>query len=200
FVETSVLSGLTVDEVKEGRSHAADIRAAIEKAGAPRSHVDARSIEVMLAEPSDKAFTRDGWLFELKLDGYRLIASKLHGEALLLTRNGNDYTAVFPEIARAIKALPFDACIVDGEVVVMDAQGKPSFSRLQQRGRLTSSMDIRRAAVELPATYYAFDLLALGDFDLRSLPLRARKALLADAVPRLGAVRLLDHIEQQGEA
>src|SRR4029079_1628231 len=89
FVETSVLSGLTVDEVKEGRSHAADIRAAIEKAGAPRSHVDARSIEVMLAEPSDKAFTRDGWLFELKLDGYRLIASKLHGEAQLVTPHGH---------------------------------------------------------------------------------------------------------------
>ncbi len=200
FVETSVLSGLTVDEVKEGRSHAADIRAAIVKAGAPRNRVDARSIDVMLAEPADKAFTRDGWLFELKLDGYRLIASKLHGEALLLTRNGNDYTAVFPEIARAIKALPFDACIVDGEVVVMDAQGKPSFSRLQQRGRLTSPLDVNRAAVELSATFFAFDFLAFEDYDLRPLSLATRKSLLMAALPKLGAVHALDHIEREGEA
>src|SRR5687768_15616314 len=113
----------------------------------------------MHAEPHDKAFTRDGWIFELKLDGYRLIASKSKGEALLLTRNGNDYTGVFPEIARAIKALPIDELIIDGEVVCLDANGKPSFARLQRRGRLQSDIDIRRAAVELPATFYAFDLL-----------------------------------------
>src|SRR6478609_359646 len=77
FVETSVLSGLTVEEVKEGKKGAAStVRAAIEQAGAPRMRVDPHSVEVMLAEPRDGAFTRDGWLFELKLDGYRLIASK----------------------------------------------------------------------------------------------------------------------------
>jgi bifunctional non-homologous end joining protein LigD len=200
FDETSVLSGLTVDEVKAGQSHALHIRAAIEKAGAPRSRVDPRSVDAMLAEPHEHAFTRDGWLFELKLDGYRLIASKSHGEALLLTRNGNDYTGVFPEIARAVKALPFDECIVDGEVVVLDPQGRPSFSRLQQRGTLSSAIDIKRAAVELPATFFAFDLLAFEDFDLRPLPLAARKKLLMDALPKLGAVHALDHIEREGEA
>jgi bifunctional non-homologous end joining protein LigD len=200
FVETSVLSGLTVEEVKAGRGPAADLRAAIEKAGAPRQRLDARSVDVMLAEPRGEAFTRDGWLFELKLDGYRLLASKSRGEALLLTRNGNDYTAVFPEIARAIKALPFDECIVDGEVVVLDAQGKPSFSRLQQRGRLSSPLDVNRAAVELSATFFAFDLLAFEDLDLRPLPLATRKSLLMQALPKLGAVRTLDHIEREGEA
>ncbi|HEX4679724.1 MAG TPA: DNA ligase D, partial [Gaiellaceae bacterium] len=200
FPEQSVLSGLTVEEVKEGLTPATRLRAAVERAGAVNTPVDPRTVQAMLAEPADEAFTRDGWLFELKLDGYRLIASKAHGEALLQTRKGNDYTAVFPEIARAIKALPVDECILDGEVVVLDAEGKPSFSRLQQRGRLTSPIDVKRAAVELPATFYAFDLLALADFDLRPLPLTTRKALLADAVPRLGPVRLLDHIERQGEA
>ena len=200
FDETSVLSGLTVEEVKAGRSPAADLRAKVEQSGAPHARVDAKTVDVMLAEPADNAFTRDGWLFELKLDGYRLIASKSRGEALLLTRNGNDYTAVFPEIARAIKALPFDECIVDGEVVVLDAGGKPSFARLQQRGRLTSTIDVKRAAVELPATFYAFDLLAFEDFDLRPLPLTTRKALLMEALPKLGAVRTLDHIEREGEA
>jgi bifunctional non-homologous end joining protein LigD len=200
FVETSVLSGLTVEEVKAGQSPAARLRSALERSSAPRVRVDPRKVDVMLAEPADRAFTRDRWLFELKLDGYRLLASKSRGDALLLTRNGNDYTEVFPEIARAIKALPFDECIVDGEVVVLDEQGKPSFARLQQRGRLSSPIDIKRAAVELPATFFAFDLLAFEDFDLRPLPLVERKPLLMDALPKLGAVRALDHIEREGEA
>ena len=199
FPEESVLSGLTVDEVKEGRTKAGTLRAALEKTSAPRTRVDPRSVEVMLAEPSDEAFTKDGWLFELKLDGYRLLASKTGGEVVLLTRNGNDYTSVFPEVARAVKALPLGDCIVDGEVVVLDAAGKPSFARLQKRGRLSSAIEIRRAAVELPATFFVFDLLAFEDFDLRPLPLAQRKALLLDALPKLGPLRTLDHIEREGE-
>ena len=199
FPEESVLSGLTVEEVKEGRNHASVLRAALEQTTAPRVKVDPRAVEVMLAEPSDVPFTQDGWIFELKLDGYRLLASKMRDEILLLTRNGNDYTAVFPEVARAVRALPFDDCILDGEVVVLDASGKPSFAMLQRRGRLSSTMDIRRAAVELPATLFAFDLLAFEDFDLRPLPLTQRKALLLDAIPTLGPVRSLDHIEREGE-
>jgi bifunctional non-homologous end joining protein LigD len=153
----------------------------------------------MLAEPRDEAFTRDGWVFEIKLDGYRLLAAKSRGEALLLTRNGNDYTAVFPEVARAIKALPLDDFIIDGEVVVNDAEGRPSFSRLQRRGRLTSPIDAKHASVELPATYYAFDFIGFEDYDLRPLPLVERKRLLMEALPKLGVVRTLDHIARDGE-
>ena len=200
FVETSVLSGLTVEQVKAGKRPTSALHAAVEEAGAAHARVDVRNVNVMLAEPAENAFTRDGWIFELKLDGYRLLAAKTHGEPLLLTRNGNDYTAVFPEIANAIKALPLDDCIVDGEVVVMDAQGKPSFARLQQRGRLTSPIDVKRASVELPATFFAFDFIALDDLDLRPLPLIKRKELLMQAMPRLGAVRALEHIEREGEA
>ena len=200
FVETSVLSGLTVEEVKEGRSPGSSLRSAIETAGAKPGRVDPRTVEVMLAEPADYAFSRDGWLFELKLDGYRLIAGKSGGEAVLITRNGNDYTAVFPEVARAIKAIPYDNFIVDGEVVVMDPQGKPSFSRLQQRGRLSSSIEIKRASVELPATFFVFDFLAFDGLDLRPLPLSARKALLLEGFPKVGVIRALDHIEREGQA
>ena len=201
FNEESVLSGLTVEEVKAGDSPAAQLRkvlAAEEKV--VRGRVDPYKVEAMHCETQDEAFTRDDWLFELKLDGYRLIASKSKGEALLLTRNGNDYTNVFPEIAKAVKALPADDIIIDGEVVVLDDNGVPSFSRLQKRGRLSSEMEIRRAGVELPATFYTFDLIAFEDFDVRPLPLSRRKELLKDAVPALGAVRYLDHIEREGEA
>ncbi|HEY8794593.1 MAG TPA: DNA ligase D, partial [Gemmatimonadaceae bacterium] len=201
FPEESVFSGLTVEEIKSGESPSAQIRKALEgEEKAERVRVDAKSVEPMHCETCETAFTRDGWLFELKLDGYRLIASKSHGEALLLTRNGNDYTSVFPEIARAVKSLPFDDCIIDGEVVCLDAKGIPSFSRLQQRGRLSSPMEIRRAVVEFPATFYAFDLLGFEDFDVRPLPLVRRKELLKDVVPSLGILRYLDHIETEGEA
>jgi bifunctional non-homologous end joining protein LigD len=200
FPETSVLSGLTVDEMKAGHGPAAKVRAALAELDAPRARVDVKAVHVMLAEPADAAFTRDGWLFELKLDGYRLLAGKSHGETILLTRNGNDYTGVFPEIARAITALPIDECIIDGEVVVLDAEGKPNFALLQQRGRLSAPIEVRRAAVELPATFFAFDLLAFDDIDLRPLPLTRRKQLLLDLLPALGAVRALDHIDLEGEA
>ncbi|HEY2855936.1 MAG TPA: DNA ligase D [Gemmatimonadaceae bacterium] len=200
FPEQSVLSGLTVEDIKAGVTPDTRLRHAVEVAGAVRQDVDIDKLKPMLAESRDETFTRDGWIFELKLDGYRLIAGKRNGEARLLTRNANDYTNVFPEVARAIKALPLDNFIVDGEVVCLDAEGIPRFSRLQQRGRLSSSVDIKRAAVELPATYYAFDLLALDGFDLRTLPLVRRKELLKDVVPKLGAVRLLDHIEREGDA
>src|SRR5437868_5687565 len=88
FPETSVLSGLTVEEVKAGQSPSGRVRLALMEVGAPQTAVDPRAVEVMLAESADDAFTRAGWLFEPKLDGYRLLAAKTRGEVLLLTRNG----------------------------------------------------------------------------------------------------------------
>jgi len=200
FPEQSVLSGLTVEEVKSGQTNASTVRKALDATDVPRTRLDPKATPVMLAETADEAFTRDGWIFELKLDGYRLLACKRGGDVLLLTRNGNDYTDVFPEIARAVHALPLDSCIVDGEVVVLDAEGKPRFSLLQQRGRINAPIDIKRAAVELPASFFVFDLLSFEDFDVRPLPLTRRKELLAQLIPKLGAVRYLDHIERAGEA
>jgi len=200
FPEQSVLSGLTVEEVKSGQTHASTVRKTLQELDVPRTRLDPKTTHVMLAEQADEAFTRDGWLFELKLDGYRLLACKRGGEALLLTRNGNDYTEVFPEIARAVHALPLDSCIIDGEVVVLDGSGIPRFSLLQQRGRISSPLDIKRAAVELPAAFFVFDLLSFEDFDVRSLPLTRRKELLAQLIPKLGAVRYLDHIVREGDA
>lgn len=205
FNETSVRSGLTVEEVRDGVTVGAKLRQALD-ASKSRSlatlgkTVDPRDVDVQLAELVKDPFTRDGWIFELKLDGYRLLASKVDGEVLLLTRNGNDYTDVFPEVAGAIDALPVDNCIVDGEVVVLNAEGKPSFSMLQRRGRLSSPIEVRRAAQDLPATFYAFDLLGFADVDLRDMPLLERKALLKITLPSCGPIRVLDHIEREGVA
>ncbi|MCC6317540.1 MAG: DNA ligase D [Gemmatimonadaceae bacterium] len=199
FPEESVLSGLTVEEVKTGRSDASALRREVEGAARP-GPVTLRTAEVMLAEPRDDAFTREGWIFELKMDGYRMLAARDKGEVTLMTRNGNDYTRVFPEVARALRALPFEQFVMDGEIVALDSAGRPSFSLLQKRGSLTSEPDIRRLAVELPTTFYVFDLLGFEQMDLRDLTLVRRKAFLQRALPPVGAVRYLEHIETQGEA
>ncbi len=196
----SVLSGLTVGELGEGADRGEAIRRELTRLGAARRPVDVKSVGLMLAETADAAFTRKDWLFEPKLDGYRVLASRGGSEPRLLTRNGNDCAAAFPEVVRAVAALPFDRLVLDGEVVALDASGKPSFQRLQGRARLHRAIDIRHAAVHCPVTYYGFDLLGFEDFDLRSLPLAARKAVLRRVLPPLGALRYLEHVEEEGEA
>ncbi len=199
FPQGSVLSGLTVEELRDGLSPAAPVVAELTRLGAPRRALRVRDVELMLAETREKAFSRPGWLFELKYDGYRLLAARDHATGLLLSRNGNDLTGTFPEVARAVEALPYEGLVLDGEVVVLEDDGRPSFDRLQKRGRLTGTPEIRRAAVEHPATFFAFDLLAFEGFDLRSLPLAERKALLRRALPAAGALRYSDHVEERGE-
>jgi bifunctional non-homologous end joining protein LigD len=196
----SVLSGLKVEDLKAGADRGEAIRRELTRLGAPRRPVDAKTAKLMLAESAERAFSRAGWLFEPKLDGYRVLAARQGGEARLLTRNANDYTEAFPEITRAVAALPFDRVLLDGEVVALDDQGLPSFQRLQSRARLGRPIDIRHAAVELPVTYYAFDLLGFEDFDLRPLPLTVRKSVLQRVLPPVGALRYLEHVEEDGEA
>jgi bifunctional non-homologous end joining protein LigD len=156
-------------------------------------------VQPMLATPGEP-FSHPDWVFEIKYDGYRLLAGKEHGEVRLISRNQHDFTAVFPEIAEVLGSLPYDDFLLDGEVVVHDAEGLPSFAGLQQRGRLTRAMDIGRAAVQWPATLYAFDLLLFGEYDLRRLALTERKRLLAELLPTVGPIRLSEHIEGAGEA
>jgi bifunctional non-homologous end joining protein LigD len=198
--EESVLSGLTIEELKEGRTPAAAIAAEAERLGAPRRAVKLDAKLLMLAETAEKPFSRPGWLFELKLDGYRILAAKEGTEAKLLTRNGHDCAVSFPEVERAVRALPLNQAILDGEVVALDAAGRPSFQRLQGRAKVTRAIDVRRAVVDTPVTFFAFDLLAAEGFDLRQLPLSNRKALLRRILPSAGIVRYLDHFERDGEA
>jgi len=200
FPPGSVLSGLTVEELREGKDPASVVRAELKRLGAPPKPVRAKDVSPMLAETREGAFTKPGWLFELKLDGYRIIAAREGGEPRLYSRNGVDYTATFPEVARAMAALPFDALVLDGELVVHDDAGLPSFQRLQQRAQLRKPFDIRKGSVELPASLYVFDLVAAEGHDLRALPLTARKQVLKRIVPAAGALKYLDHFEAEGEA
>jgi bifunctional non-homologous end joining protein LigD len=196
--EESVLSGLTVEDLKAGRTPIEGIRSELASLGAPQKEVKPDTVKLMLAESRDRAFSGEGWLFELKLDGYRVLAAR-DGTPRLLSRNGNDLSATFPEVVRAVRALPLERLLLDGEVVALDDSGRPSFQRLQQRGQLRRPLDIRHAAVQYPVTFFAFDLLAFEDFDLRPLPLSTRKALLKRLLPSAGLIRYLDHFDQDGE-
>src|SRR5213594_589217 len=196
----SVLSGLTVEELKAGANRAAPALELLARLKAPRRAVRPAEAEPMLAETRERPFTKPGWLFELKLDGYRVRAARHGAEAQLITRNGHDIAETFPEIARALAALPYYDVILDGELVVPDDAGRPSFQRLQNRAKVSRALEVRRAAVESPAVLYAFDLLAFEGYDLRPLPLERRKALLEQIVPRVGPIKYLSHFEKDGEA
>ncbi|HUG41826.1 MAG TPA: DNA ligase D [Longimicrobiales bacterium] len=197
--EESILSGLTVEQLGDGHDPAAPVLERLEGLGAPERRVRASSVKPMLAEPRKSAFTRAGWVFELKYDGYRIIAGVTKGRAQLVTRNGNDITASFPEIAASLEALPFAEFVVDGEVVVHDDRGVPSFQRLQQRAQLRRAPDIARASAETPATLYLFDCLGFAGHDLRPLPLLDRKEVLRMLLPPAGPLRYSEHIPERGE-
>lgn len=196
----SVLSGLTVEELRDGSKKAAQLVAELKKLKAPVREIRADDVAPMLAETRDAPFSRAGWLFEVKLDGYRMRAVKENGAARLITRNGNDYSAAFPELIRPIAALPYANVLMDGELVILDDAGRPSFQRLQNRARIGRAPDIRHASVETPGTLYLFDLMALEGFDLRSLPLVTRKALLRKVLPEAGPLKYSEHFEKEGEA
>lgn len=199
LAQESVVSGLTVEELREGRNPAGELETALETSGAPSRSLRAGDVEVMLAETRKEPFNREGWLFEPKLDGYRIIAGKQKGQVTLLSRNRNDLTATFPEVARAVSRLPVDSLVLDGEVVIPDQRGVPSFQALQKRGGLNRASDVARMARELPAQYYVFDLPAALGRDLRSLPLLERKRLLRRIIPPSGLLRYTEHFESDGE-
>src|SRR5207248_3540501 len=122
----------------------------------------------------------DGFLYEPKWDGFRCIVFRDGGEIELGSRNERPLTRYFPEVAEALlKELP-DRCVVDGEVVIAGADGL-EFDTLQTRLHPAESR-VRKLAAETPASFVAFDLLALGDDDLRAVPFGDRRARLAVAL------------------
>lgn len=154
----------------------------------------------MLAEYRAEAFDDPGWLFELKLDGFRMLAERINGQVRLLFRRKRDAGRYFPELIGPLRDLPGPDFILDGEVVIQDAQGHPVFQHLLGRHTLTSDQEIAQKAQANPAAYFAFDLLMLGARDVRGLPLRERKALLTTLLAKNGRVQVHSHIEGEGRA
>jgi bifunctional non-homologous end joining protein LigD len=164
--------------------------------GTPREQMP-KFVAPQLASEVKAPPAGEGWLHELKLDGYRIqahvVEQKRRGrEATLFSRNGLDWTHRMPEIARAAIALPVKDAVLDGEVVVLDDKGHTSFADLQatfEKGR------------QERMTYFVFDLLHLDGYNLRGLSLVRRKEILKGLLNEaLGedAIRYSDHIRAEG--
>lgn len=195
----SVISGRRMDEIAAGAENKSPIKersaAQPAKAASPKpTAIDPLPdfIEAQLATLVNTAPTGENWLAEVKYDGYRMLCRLENGEARLFTRNRNDWSKKIPLLQQAICALPAHSAWIDGELLALDKQGRPSFQVLQQ-------------AFEAPSStrwvYYAFDVLHLDGEDLRPLPLLERKRrlaeLLANQPPSGNSLQLLysDHVQ-----
>jgi len=127
-------------------------------------------VQPMLLLPTDKLPESSTWVYELKLDGYRAIGIRTNGKVQLRSRNDKEFARKYPAIAKGLQALPDDT-VVDGEIVALDATGRPSFNSLQ---------NYQSAGVSL--FYYIFDVLVLSGHNVMAQPLRARRDLLRGLV------------------
>ncbi|HSF06127.1 MAG TPA: DNA ligase D [Methylomirabilota bacterium] len=196
----SVLSGLTVEEVRDGPERLGTLRGRLQRAGAPHREVKPRGTPVMLATLVDRPFSRPGWLFEPKYDGVRVLAFREGTRVELYMRSGQEVTGRYPELLVALRALPLERFLIDGEIVALDENARPSFQRLQARMGLTRPADVERARTLVPVSGVFFDALALDGRDLRALPLNERKACLALLLPARGVLGYGDHVAERGEA
>jgi bifunctional non-homologous end joining protein LigD len=136
-----------------------------------------RFIEPMKPRLLDAPPTTGDWSYELKFDGIRACAIKNGSKVSLISRNGNELRARYRDVAEAVENLPVDECVIDGEVVALDEEGRSSFQLLQGL-----EMEGRKS----PIRFYVFDLLQLNGRNLIGLPLTARKQLLAQLCDSLG--------------
>jgi len=167
---------------------------------APMKRPMPTTIHPMLAESVDKPFDGEDWLFEIKWDGYRAVAFIEGGKARLVSRNQNDLTARYPELKDMAQHIKAKTAILDGEVVALDAEGKASFSLMQQRTGFRPGGRRAMANADVPVLYYAFDLLYLDGYDWRRIPLEERKRKLEALIATGDAVRYSDHYAEHGKA
>jgi bifunctional non-homologous end joining protein LigD len=147
-------------------------------------------VEPELATLVKDAPAGDQWLHELKLDGYRMLCRVEDGEVRMISRNGKDWTANFPSIARCVARLPVKTAWLDGEVAVMESDGRTSFQALQNA--LTTDHGEK-------LHYFVFDLMYLDGYDLRSVALLERKSILEKLLAAApSALRFSSHIEGSG--
>jgi len=196
--DRSVVSGATLEDLKKG-----NVAPSAPSGPAPPPSLEApppsslpaqlpsapmpHEISPMLATSVKEPFDDPDWLFEIKLDGYRCVAEVERGKVRLYSRNNVSFNRSFAEIARAMQSVPRDA-VFDGEIVVLDDQGRSYFQLLQNYQRSGQGS----------VCFFLFDLLYLDGKDLRGLPLVDRKELLRDLLPELPNIRYSDHIVEYG--
>jgi bifunctional non-homologous end joining protein LigD len=166
---------------KSGRRSAASLPKALSKL--PKAKP--RFIDPMKARLVESPPASGDWSYELKFDGFRVCAVKNGSQINLISRNGNELRDRFPGVVEALKDFPPDDCVLDGEVVALDKEGRSSFQLLQ---------GLEMEGHSAPIVFYVFDLMQLNGRSLTGLPLTARKEVLAKICDRVG-----DPIRYSGE-
>lgn len=146
-------------------------------------------IKPMMAKKTSGAFDNPGWIFELKWDGYRTIASNLEDKTQLYSRNGLSFTEKYKPVTEGFRHIHHQV-ILDGEIVVLDNEGRPQFQLLQNYQS--------EAGGEL--RYYVFDILHLNGHDTMDLPLKERKSLIPEVIEGAPHFWYCDHVEGMGTA
>ena len=148
-------------------------------------------VQVTLATVKEPPSGND-WLHELKFDGYRMLCRLERGRVTVWSRNGKDWTEKFQNVVEAVKSLKATSAMLDGEIVVVDAQGRSSFQKLQRAmGKATTT----------GFAYEVFDLIYLDGYIVTQTPLKHRKELLKNLVGSnsRGVVRYSEHINGNGD-
>jgi len=159
-------------------------------------HIEAA--DLMLATLWPRPFSRVGWLFELKYDGFRCLVRK-HGPLVsLISRQGNILNGPFPDIIEAVAAVPGDFAW-DAELTVDESTGRSSFERLQTRARTSVPGRVRAAIRAHPARLYVFDVLAVDERDIRRLSLIERKQILRVSFDDTATLVYVSGVVEAGE-
>jgi bifunctional non-homologous end joining protein LigD len=185
---TSKASGAT-EAAKLSRQRARLGHNQLDLRDAPRAEM-LTNVGPMLATLVHQPFDRPGWLFEIKWDGYRIMAEINKGRVRLYSRNGLPFTERYPAVAAALAKVPHQA-ILDGEVVVLGSNGYSDFDALH---------NYRSNRPGGPLVYQVFDIPYLDGHDLCGLPLNRRKEILRQILPAVPGLMFVDHIEEQGLA
>ncbi|MGE3669918.1 MAG: DNA ligase D [Polyangiaceae bacterium] len=194
----SVISGLRVEQLESKQELVEDLVKLARAGGAKKQKLDVSNLSPMLCATDGATLHDTSRIYELKLDGVRIVADKQGEEVNLRYRKQRAATLTYPEVVRSVRALAPKRIVLDGEIVAFDDQGKPSFERLATRIHATRPLDVARARRDVPVVYMVFDVLAVEDWDLTSMPLLKRKEILMRLLPGRGRLRALDHLNDDG--
>src|SRR5712692_9338721 len=191
----SVLSGLAVENLK-----ALPVRRMPASQLVPSGKKEALPVKLlpMLAELRDAPFAGAGWMWEPKLDGYRVLAFIDDKEVKLRSRRGLDLTASFPKLAAELAQQQVKGIVLDGEITAFGADGRPSFAALQERVQPKTEREIAQAERATPVVFYCFDLLHFAGVDVRAAPYADRRCWLEQCLLPSPHVQLV-HAEEDGE-
>ncbi len=156
-----------------------------------------KDLRPMMAFSSDTLPEGAEWIYEVKWDGVRSLCFVEKGSVRLISRNGTVMQQTYPELGALPEALAAESAIVDGEIVVLDEQGRPSFSLLQPR-MMAGAKSAATLARSVPVTLFAFDLVYYNGYDLRDVPLTERKRVLAEIIKPGTLVRFSENFVGQG--